>query len=92
MTAVIRRIFFLGVTVLSLNACGSGSDKQWTKAGENYTVAEFQRDQTECTKGKVLDEDCMKDRGWIAISADRDKGPPPMQGGGTPAKPRSAPK
>jgi hypothetical protein len=81
MTVVARRIFFLLVAVLSLNACSSEPEKQWYKPARNYTVAEFQRDQAECTRAKVLDEECMKQRGWVAISADTDKGPPPMKGG-----------
>jgi hypothetical protein len=35
-------------------------------------VAEFQRDQAECTKDHVLDEMCMKHRGWIPLSPDRE--------------------
>ena len=92
MADVVGRIFFLAMTALSLCACSSESEKQWYKPGRNYTVADFQRDQAECTKGKVLDEDCMKDRGWVAISGDKDTGPPPMQGGPTPSRPRYAPK
>jgi hypothetical protein len=78
---VVRRIVFLALTVLSLAACASEQEKQWYKPGRNYTVAEFDRDQAECTKNKVLDEQCLKDRGWVAISADQDKGPPRMKGG-----------
>ena len=92
MTGVIRRVLFLVVAALSLTACSSEPEKQWYKPGRNYSVADFERDQTACTKNKVLDEECMTDRGWVAISADTDKGPPPMQGGPTPAKPRYAPK
>jgi hypothetical protein len=80
MALVVRRIFFLAVVVLSLNACSSEPEKQWYKPGRNYTVAEFQRDQAECTKNKALDEECMKERGWIAISADT-YSVPPMKGG-----------
>jgi hypothetical protein len=80
MTVVGRRIFFLLVAVLSLNACSSEPEKQWYKPARNYTVAEFQRDQADCTKDKVLDEACMKERGWVAISADTAT-VPPMKGG-----------
>jgi hypothetical protein len=90
MSAVARRIFLLAVALLSVTGCASEPDKQWYKPGGNYTVAEFQRDQAACTKDKVLDEECLKARGWTALSADRDKGPPPMQGGPGTAKPRFA--
>jgi hypothetical protein len=90
MAAVIRRVLLLWATLV-LNACDYGPEKEWYKAG-GYTMVEFQRDQKECTKSNVLDEECMKERGWIAISADKSKGPPPMHGGPTPQKPQSAPK
>ena len=93
MAVVVRRIFFLAVAVLSLNACSSEPDKQWYKPGRNYTVAEFQRDETECTKNRTLDEECMKERGWVAISADTYSVPPMKGGPQTPGKPgRYAPK
>jgi hypothetical protein len=90
MSGVTRRILLLIVIVLPLTACGSGSEKQWYKPGGSYTVAEFQRDQATCTRDKVLDEDCLKERGWIAISADEDKGPTPMHGGPPETKRRNA--
>ncbi len=93
MNAVARRIVLLALTVLSLTACASDPEKQWYKPGGNYTVAEFQRDQADCTKSRVLDEECLKERGWIAISADKDE-TVRMQGGlgGTPKPGRYAPK
>jgi len=78
---VVRRIVFLAVTALSLASCSSGADKEWYKPGGTYTMADFDRDRTDCTKNKVLDEECLKDRGWIAISADKDQGVAPMKGG-----------
>ncbi len=93
MAVVVRRIFFLAVAVLSLNACSSEPEKQWYKPARNYTVADFQRDQAQCTKDKVLDEECMKERGWIAISADTDSVAPMKGGAQTPGRPgRYAPK
>lgn len=91
MTVVLGRIFLLAAAVVSLGACSSAPEKQWYKPGRNYTVADFQRDQAGCTKDGVFDEQCMRDRGWVAISADEDK-LPPMQGGPTPGKQRYAPK
>jgi len=56
-----------------LAACG-GPEKQWYKPGVDYTVADFQRDRAACEKknGEV-DEDCLKQRGWTPLSADKDK-------------------
>ena len=80
MRVVARQIFLPLIAALSLVACG-GPEKQWYKANENYTVAEFRRDQAACTKDGVLDEECLKQRGWIAISGDRGRPPPvPAQG------------
>jgi hypothetical protein len=81
MIAVIRPVFLLATLALGLGACSTEPEKQWYKSGGNYTVAEFRRDRDACTRNNVLDEECMKERGWIAISADIDKGPPPMKGG-----------
>ena len=44
--------------------------KQWLKPGQNYTVAEFRRDEVACTKDRKLDEECMRQRGWVALSGD----------------------
>lgn len=81
-------MFLLAIIMLSLYACASETAKQWYKPGDNYTVADFERDQTACTKNRVLDEACLRERGWAAITADDDKGPapvrapPPKAGGG----------
>ncbi len=81
MSAVTRRILLLAAIVLPLAACASTPEKQWYKPGGNYTMAEFRQDQSACTRNKVLDEECLRARGWVAISADEDKGPTPMHGG-----------
>jgi len=80
MNAVARRTFLLAVILLVLTACSSEPEQQWYKSGGAYTVEEFRRDQAACTKNRVLDEECLRARGWIAISADEDKGPAPIQG------------
>ena len=72
-----RLILFLPVAALSLVACSSSSepDKQWYKPNVDYTAADFERDRLACTdKKKILDEDCMKQRGWTALGVDI--GPP----------------
>jgi hypothetical protein len=79
MTAVIRRhCLLLLVASLIPVGCSSERDRQWYKPGVNYTVAEFTRDRDECTKNRVLDEQCMKQKGWVPLTSDREppKGPP----------------
>ena len=64
--------------------CSSERDRQWSKPGGNYTTAEFNRDRDECTpKGKELDEQCMKNRGWVPLTSDRE---PPSSVKPTPSR------
>jgi PBP1b-binding outer membrane lipoprotein LpoB len=55
---------------LSLGACSSDADKQWYKPAGNYSTAEFDRDSRACTKNRQLDEECLKQRGWVSLSGD----------------------
>jgi hypothetical protein len=59
----------IGLLVLATGCSEGPPDKQWYKPNVNYITADFERDRTACTdkKTKVLDEDCMKDRGWVAF-------------------------
>ena len=80
------RTFILAVTLLALAACYAGEiERQWYKPGGDYTIAEFKSDQAACTKNKVLDEECLKQRGWVSLSGDRDPpvkaAQPPSRGG-----------
>jgi hypothetical protein len=68
-----RLTLLLPVAALGLAACSSSeSEKQWYKPNVDYTAADFERDRVACTdkKKKVLDEDCMKQRGWAALGGD----------------------
>ena len=70
---------FLTVGVLALAGCGSSDDtREWMKVNQSYTVQEFRRDHAECSKSGKLDEVCMRERGWVDVSARKppDKGPP----------------
>ena len=74
-----RVILLLSVAALALAACSAFSgdpEKQWYKPNVDYTAADFERDRVACTetKKKVLDEDCMKQRGWASLGGDI--GPP----------------
>ncbi len=75
MARVIREcslLLLLVVAPLLLVGCSSERDRQWYKPGVNYTVAEFTRDRDECTKSRELDEQCMKQRGWVPLTSDRE--------------------
>lgn len=68
-----RLIALLPIAALVLVACNnSATAKQWYKPNVNYTAADFERDSAACTdkKTKTLDEDCMKQRGWVALGGD----------------------
>jgi hypothetical protein len=55
-----------------LVGCSSERDRQWYKPATNYTTEEFKRDRDTCTSKKdVLDEACMKDKGWVPLTSDR---------------------
>jgi hypothetical protein len=67
-----RLTVLLPLIVLVLWGCGSATDKQWYKPNVDYTAAEFERDRLACSpkKNNVLDEGCMKGRGWLPLSGD----------------------
>jgi hypothetical protein len=62
----------LPLIVLVLFGCGNATDKQWYKPNVDYTAAEFERDRVACSpkKNNILDEACMKARGWLPLSGD----------------------
>jgi PBP1b-binding outer membrane lipoprotein LpoB len=72
MTRMKRLIALLPFAALILSACSDATEKQWYKPNVNYTAADFERDRASCTdkKTKLLDEDCMKERGWAALGGD----------------------
>ena len=67
-----RLIALLPLAVLILAGCSTEPDRQWYKPNVNYTTADFERDRAACTdkKAKVLDDECMKQRGWVALGGD----------------------
>ena len=84
MNAVTRPVLLLILALSPLVACSSlEPEKQWYKPGQSYTVADFERDRAACTKDRVIDEDCLKARGWASLSGDETKLPVrPQTGGG----------
>ena len=87
-----RLILLLPVAAFALAACSSSasSDRQWYKPNVDYTAADFERDRLACTdKKKVLDETCMKRRGWASLGGDITppvKPPDPTKSPGTKGK------
>jgi hypothetical protein len=68
-----KYLFLLVVGIILIaSACGPATDKQWYKPNVDYTTADFERDRVACTpkESKVLDETCMKERGWLPLSGD----------------------
>jgi hypothetical protein len=55
------------ISALALCACGSDT-REWMKLDQTYTTAEFRRDLEQCTVKGKLDDDCMKARGWVAVT------------------------
>ena len=70
----LRRVLVV-VVAAAATACASAPDRQWMKPGP-YTVEEFQRDTTTCTRDGDLDADCMQAKGWIAVQPEQ---PPSAQ-------------
>jgi hypothetical protein len=67
------RILFLALVAASTAACSSGPEKEWYRPGSSYTVADFQRDEKACTTNRVVDEECLKKRGWVPLSVEEKK-------------------
>jgi hypothetical protein len=70
--------------------CGfftSEPERQWYKPGGRYTVEEFQRDKTSCTRSGKVDVECMKAKGWFYFSADVPPEPSPTPGSGSAVPP-----
>lgn len=60
---------------LAFWGCTRGPERQWYKIGQHYTTAEFERDKAECTREKKLDFDCMRKRGWVDVTPERETTP-----------------
>ncbi len=55
------------LAALATSACATEA-REWMKLDATYTTAEFRRDLQECTVKGKLDDDCMKARGWVAVT------------------------
>ncbi len=67
---------------LGLAGCAAEPERQWMKIGQPYTTAEFRRDVAECTRDGRLDEVCLQQRGWVAVTPKPEKPPSPRPGEG----------
>ncbi|HSE91839.1 MAG TPA: hypothetical protein VLF19_00925 [Methylomirabilota bacterium] len=80
-----RAAFVAVLVVLAVSACAE-PEREWLKVNQPYSAEEFRRDIAACTQGSALDEECMKGRGWISVSAKRsEKSQEPIR---APASPR----
>ena len=73
MGPVPRWLLLWGMLSLALTACSLAPERQWYKPGANYTVADFERDQAACTTNRQLDEECLKQKGWVPLSGEATK-------------------
>jgi hypothetical protein len=55
------------IVALATGACWTDT-REWMKLDQTYTTAEFRRDLQQCTVKGKLDDDCMKARGWVAVT------------------------
>ena len=78
MARVMRAVLLCCAVLGLLAACGGSSEKQWYKPNAEYTVAEFQRDRTACEKKGEIDEECLRQRGWVSLTPDKEKPLPPI--------------
>ena len=50
-----------------LGGCAQ-DNREWMKLNQKYTTEEFRRDREACLKDGRVDEVCMRDRGWVAVT------------------------
>lgn len=79
-----RALSFLILVLLGPSGCATKEERPWYKLGKDYTTAEFNRDRESCTKDKKLDEECMKAKGWVAVTQDLARPQPPQTQGPPP--------
>jgi hypothetical protein len=62
-----RRVFLV-VTLATLVGGCAIDNREWMKLSGRYTTEDFRRDRAACMKKGDLDEVCMRERGWVAVS------------------------
>lgn len=58
----------LGAVLATALAGCAGDTREWMKVNQKYTTEEFRRDYRECSRDGKLDDECMKSRGWVAVT------------------------
>lgn len=66
---LVAAVLALGVFVTGCQSLEP--ERQWYKPSGDYSASEFERDSKACTKGRVLNEECLQQRGWVSLSGDR---------------------
>ena len=61
------RVLIGACLAAALAGCAS-DNREWMKVDQQYTTEEFRRDYRECSKSGKLDDECMKSRGWVAVT------------------------
>jgi hypothetical protein len=74
----------IAASVLAASGCGGGDTREWMKLDQKYTTEEFRRDHAACSRGRKLDDDCMRSRGWVDVKASRPDTVKEQQGGPSP--------
>ena len=67
------RVAVVVIVALLLAGCVSSDERQWMKIKTEYTAAEFRRDLAECSENGELNDDCMRGRGWVALTPRAEK-------------------
>ena len=63
-----------GVSLMvALAGCGASDNREWMKVDEKYTTEDFRRDYRECSKSGKLDDECLRRRGWVSVTAGQEE-------------------
>lgn len=70
----------IGLGLAAVVAGCAADEREWMKVDQKYTTEEFRRDYRACSKGGKLDDECMRDRGWVAVTPPKaeEKKPDPL--------------
>ena len=61
-------LVLIGACLATALAGCAWDNREWMKVDQRYTTEEFRRDYRECSKSGKLDDECMRSRGWVAVT------------------------